>query len=48
MHVRGHRKKEDLESSDGALIQRALAGDQEAFETLVHRYKPSLFQLIYR
>jgi len=48
MHVQGHRKKEDLESTDGALIQRALAGDQEAFETLVHRYKPSLFQLIYR
>jgi RNA polymerase sigma factor (sigma-70 family) len=47
MQVQGHRKKEDSETSDGALVQRALVGDQEAFEALVYRYKPSLFQLIY-
>jgi RNA polymerase sigma factor (sigma-70 family) len=47
MQVQSHRKQEDSETSDGALVQRALAGDQEAFEALVYRYKPSLFQLIY-
>ncbi len=47
MQVQEHRKKVDPETSDGALIQQALAGDQEAFEALVYRYKPSLFQLIY-
>ena len=35
-------------TSDGVLIQRALAGDQEAFEALIYRYKASLFQRIYR
>jgi len=38
---------EDPEASDGALVQQALGGDQEAFEALVSRYRQSLFGLIY-
>src|SRR5947209_7643840 len=33
--------------ADGILAQRALGGDQEAFEALVHRYSASLFSFIY-
>jgi RNA polymerase sigma factor (sigma-70 family) len=33
--------------SDGELVQRALAGDQNAFETLVRKYSTSLFNFIY-
>lgn len=47
MQVHGFRNKEDPETSDGALIRQALAGNQEAFEALVYRYKSSLFRLIY-
>jgi len=36
------------ESSDGELVQQALAGDERAFETLVNRYCPSLKNLIYQ
>ena len=32
---------------DGELIQQALAGSQQAFETLVNRYNASLFRFIY-
>jgi len=35
------------ELADNILVQQALAGDQDAFETLVHRYEPALFQMIY-
>src|SRR5215472_15354782 len=34
------------ETPDGALAQQALAGDQWAFETLVHRYGTPLFNFI--
>jgi RNA polymerase sigma-70 factor, ECF subfamily len=36
------------EIADGVLVQQALAGDQGAFETLVHRYETSLFNIIYQ
>ncbi len=36
------------ESSDGELVQQALAGDERAFETLVNRYYSSLTNLIYQ
>lgn len=32
---------------DGVLIQQSLAGNQDAFEALVHRYKGMLFYVIY-
>ncbi len=35
------------EHSDGFLAEQALAGDQQAFETLVNRYSTSLFSFIY-
>lgn len=37
---------EDL--SDGILAQQSLKGDQQAFETLVERYRPLLFNAIYQ
>jgi RNA polymerase sigma-70 factor (ECF subfamily) len=36
------------EISDGVLAQQILAGDQQAFETLVQRYSTPLFSFIYR
>ncbi len=48
--IRGntHEKiTEDPATSDSVLIHRSLAGDQNAFEALVSRYKHSLFGLIY-
>ncbi|HLG77532.1 MAG TPA: hypothetical protein VFA09_03860, partial [Ktedonobacteraceae bacterium] len=33
-------------SSDSQLVQQALAGDQAAFEALVHRYEAPLLRLI--
>lgn len=41
-------KNRRTESSDGELVQQALAGDERAFETLVDRYYPSLTNLIYQ
>lgn len=38
---------EHQEMSDGVLAQQALAGQQWAFEVLVHRYSTSLFSFIY-
>jgi RNA polymerase sigma-70 factor (ECF subfamily) len=40
--------KEKPETPDSVLVQQALAGNQEAFEALVSRYKQSLLGLIYR
>jgi RNA polymerase sigma factor (sigma-70 family) len=34
--------------TDAVLAQQALAGEQQAFETLVHRYSTPLFNFIYR
>lgn len=49
MHMQQYEKKmEDVDTSDGFLIQQALAGDQEAFEALVYRYRTLLLQHIFR
>jgi len=42
------RNTQDPETSDSVLVQKALTGDQEAFEALVSRYKKALFGLIYQ
>ena len=42
------RNTRDSDTLDNVLFQQALAGDQEAFEALIHRYQHSLFRLIYR
>ena len=47
METQGQRHTQDPETSDSVLVQQALAGNQEAFEALVSRYKKSLFALIY-
>lgn len=39
---------QSAEVTDGALVGQALAGDERAFETLVHRYDASLYHCIYR
>ena len=47
MQTQRQRNREDPEASDGVLVQQALGGDQEAFESLVSRYQQPLFGLIY-
>ncbi len=47
MQTQEDRYREDPETADSVLVQRALSGDQEAFEALVNRYKQSLFGLIH-
>ena len=47
MQTQEDRCREDPETTDSVLVQRALSGDQEAFEALVSCYKQSLFGLIY-
>jgi RNA polymerase sigma factor (sigma-70 family) len=47
MHTQEDRYRENPETVDSALVQQALNGDQEAFESLVRRYQQSLFGLIY-
>jgi RNA polymerase sigma-70 factor (ECF subfamily) len=37
-----------METDDAILVERARAGDAEAFRTLVERYSPKLFRLAYR
>src|SRR5207302_7994703 len=37
-----------VEIADGILAQQALAGDEQAFEVLVHRYSTPLFNFICR
>jgi RNA polymerase sigma factor (sigma-70 family) len=48
MQTQGYRNRRNPETSDNVLVQQALAGDQEAFETLVSRYQHSILSLIYR
>ena len=48
METQRCRNTRDPETSDNVLFQQALAGDQEAFEALISRYRHSLFRLIYR
>lgn len=47
MQTREHTKKQTPMITDGLLAQQAMAGDQRAFEALVHRYSTSLFNFIY-
>src|SRR5437763_17075721 len=48
METQGYRNTRDSDTLDNVLFQRALAGDQEAFEVLISRYQRLLFRLIYR
>jgi RNA polymerase sigma factor (sigma-70 family) len=48
MQLRGRISYQPAAVTDGLLAQRVLAGDQEAFETLVQRYSRSLFTFICR
>jgi len=48
MQVREHTKTQKItyDITDGMLVQKALAGDQSSFETLVRRYNTSIFNFI--
>src|SRR6266699_3846922 len=46
MQLREITKGQSSETPDRVLAQRALAGDQQAFEILVHRYNVPLFNFI--
>ncbi len=46
MHVQERVKNKNVEITDGTLVQQTLAGNQQAFETLVHRYNNALFNFI--
>lgn len=48
MQLRERAKGQHIDITDGVLAQQTLAGDQEAFEKLVHRYSSSLFNFICR
>jgi|SRR5579884_104407 len=48
MQRRERSAAQSAERTDGVLVGRALAGDERAFETLVHRYDASLFACVYR
>jgi RNA polymerase sigma factor (sigma-70 family) len=48
MQVREYTKIQTPHMSDGILAQQSLAGDQQAFETLVQRYSTPLFNFICR
>lgn len=48
MQIRERTKTQTPHTSDGLLAQQSLAGDQQAFETLVQRYSTPLFNFICR
>jgi RNA polymerase sigma factor (sigma-70 family) len=48
MQVQERTKIQTSHMSDGILAQQSLAGDQQAFETLVQRYSTPLFNFICR
>src|SRR5205823_3243732 len=48
MQIQETTKVQTIDISDGVLAQQTLAGDQYAFESLVHRYSTPLFNFIYR
>ncbi len=48
MHIRERTKTRVPEIADGVLAKQSLAGDQQAFESLVKRYSGSLFNFICR
>jgi RNA polymerase sigma-70 factor (ECF subfamily) len=45
--IRSSRMEEPLEPADDALVKRTKDGDVEAFDTLVVRYSPRLYGLVY-
>ncbi len=47
MQIQENLALQEQAVTDGVLAQRALSGDAEAFEVLVHRYSTSLFNFIY-
>jgi RNA polymerase sigma factor (sigma-70 family) len=47
MQIQENPALQEQAVTDGVLAQRALSGDAEAFEVLVHRYSTSLFNFIY-
>ncbi|HTD20124.1 MAG TPA: RNA polymerase sigma factor [Ktedonobacteraceae bacterium] len=48
MQIQDTKHMQPIEMTDGLLAQQTLAGDQYAFESLVHRYSTPLFNFIYR
>jgi RNA polymerase sigma-70 factor, ECF subfamily len=48
MQQRERRAAQPAERTDGVLVGQALAGDERAFESLVHRYDASIFACMYR
>ncbi|MEO7020811.1 MAG: RNA polymerase sigma factor [Ktedonobacteraceae bacterium] len=48
MQLRERIIEQQIEVTDGVLAQQSLAGDQVAFEKLVHRYSTPLFNFISR
>jgi RNA polymerase sigma factor (sigma-70 family) len=46
MQIRERSKTQTPEITDGMLVKRTLAGDQSAFEMLVHRYNVPIFNFI--
>jgi len=48
MHIRERTKTRGPEIADGVLARQSLAGDQQAFESLINRYSGSLFNFICR
>ena len=48
MQIQDTKHMQSIEMTDGLLAQQTLAGDQYAFESLVHRYSTPLFNFIYR
>src|SRR5258706_6937845 len=48
MQIQDTKHMQSIEMTDGLLAQQSLAGDQYAFESLVHRYSTPLFNFIYR
>ncbi|HZR44980.1 MAG TPA: RNA polymerase sigma factor [Ktedonobacteraceae bacterium] len=46
MQLRERNKSNTSEITDGILVTRTLAGDQQAFETLVSRYNAPIFNFI--
>lgn len=48
MQTQVHMKIAQPAITDAVLAQQSLAGEQAAFETLVHRYSTPLFNFIYR
>ena len=46
MQLRERTKVKSVEIADGILAQQTLAGDEQAFEELVHRYSTPLFNFV--